>query len=141
MAATAGDFGMMDATAMAALVREGKVSAVELVDDAIRRCEQVNPVLNAVIIDMFDRAREAARQPFGRWAACRCAISDEGLCCRDRRRAVYRRQCLSRRLYPETGQRNLSALSRCRFDHHWQDQLAGVCDWRDHGAAAVRQDA
>ena len=65
MAATAGDFGMMDATAMAALVREGKVSALELVDDAIRRCEQVNPVLNAVIIDMFERAREAAGQPLG----------------------------------------------------------------------------
>ena len=56
---------MMDATAMAALVRKGQVSAVELVDDAIRRCEQVNPALNAVVINMFDRAREAARQPLG----------------------------------------------------------------------------
>ena len=65
MTATADDFGMMDATAMAALVREGEVSAAELVDDAIRRCEQVNPTLNAVILDMFDQAREVASQPLG----------------------------------------------------------------------------
>lgn len=60
MTTAVGDFGSMDATAMAALVRKGEVSAVELVDDAIRRCEQVNPTLNAVIVDMFDQAREAA---------------------------------------------------------------------------------
>ena len=58
-------FGDLDATALAEMVRKGEVSAVELVDDAIRRCEQVNGTLNAVITDMFERARTAARQPAG----------------------------------------------------------------------------
>ncbi len=57
------DFGDMDATALAELVRSGEVSALELVDDAIRRCEQVNGTLNAVITDMFDHARAQACTP------------------------------------------------------------------------------
>ncbi len=60
-----GSFGDLDATALAELLRNGEVSALELVDDAIRRCEQVNGTLNAVVTEMFDRAREEARQPLG----------------------------------------------------------------------------
>ena len=41
------DFGNLDATALAALVRKREVSPLELVDDAIRPCEQVNGTLNA----------------------------------------------------------------------------------------------
>lgn len=63
MATQATDFGDMDATALAALVRSGEVSSLELVDDAIRRCEQVNGTLNAVIAPMFDHARARARAP------------------------------------------------------------------------------
>ena len=55
------DFGQFDATGLAELVRRREVSALELVDDAIRRCEAVNGTLNAVITDMFDAARERAR--------------------------------------------------------------------------------
>lgn len=58
---TTGDFGEFDATALAALVRGREVSALELVDDAIRRCEQVNGRLNAVVTDMFEQARARAR--------------------------------------------------------------------------------
>ena len=53
----------LDATALAALVRDGEVTAGELVDGAIARCEQVNGTLNAVITEMFDGAREAAKSP------------------------------------------------------------------------------
>lgn len=59
------DFGEMDATAQAALVRSGVVSPSDLVEDAIRRLEQVNGRLNAVIFDMFEQARTAARNPPG----------------------------------------------------------------------------
>jgi len=53
----------LDATAQADLVRTGQVSAVELVDDAISRIEELNPTLNAVVFELFDRARaEAAGQ-------------------------------------------------------------------------------
>ncbi len=58
-------YGDLDATAMAGLVRTGEVSPLELVDEAIRRTEQVNGTLNAVITEMFDGARDAARRPPG----------------------------------------------------------------------------
>lgn len=54
---------MADGLGMAALVRAGKVSALELVDEAIARVECLNGGLNAVITPMFDSAREQARQP------------------------------------------------------------------------------
>src|SRR4051794_36235772 len=53
----------MDATAMAALVRAGSASPLDLVDDAIARIERTNPQLNAVIHERFERARDAARGP------------------------------------------------------------------------------
>jgi len=59
------DFGDLDATALAALVRRKEASALELVDDAIRRCEQVNDQLNAVITETFERARSEASGPLG----------------------------------------------------------------------------
>lgn len=45
----------------AALVRGGKVSAVEACDAAIQRIEEKNGPLNAVIVKDYDRARDAAR--------------------------------------------------------------------------------
>lgn len=55
----------LDATALAALVRDGEVTASELVDGAIARCEKVNGTLNAVITEMFEHAREAAKESLG----------------------------------------------------------------------------
>ncbi|MDQ2726427.1 MAG: amidase family protein [Actinomycetota bacterium] len=49
-----------DACTQAELVRSGEVSPPELVDAAIRRIEAVNPKLNAVIIERFEKAREEA---------------------------------------------------------------------------------
>jgi amidase len=50
------DTTWLDATAQAALVREGLVSPSELVGDAIARIEKLNPQINAVIHELFDRA-------------------------------------------------------------------------------------
>ena len=63
------ELSLLDATAQAALVRTGQVSAAELVTAAIERIEALNPVLNAVVTPVFERALEAARSgpagPFG----------------------------------------------------------------------------
>ncbi len=55
------EFSLIDATAMAELVRKKEVQPIELVDAAIKRIERLNPVLNAVITPMFDQAREKAK--------------------------------------------------------------------------------
>ena len=47
----------LDATAQAELVRSGDASPSELVEAAIARIDEVNPVLNAVIHDLRERAR------------------------------------------------------------------------------------
>jgi amidase len=54
------DLAILDATAQAELVRRGDISPVELVDAAITRIEKLNPELNAVIYQRFDRARDEA---------------------------------------------------------------------------------
>src|SRR4051812_45419697 len=51
----------LDATAQAELVRTGKASALELVDEAVNRIEKLNGELNAVIHPLFEQAREHAR--------------------------------------------------------------------------------
>jgi amidase len=55
------DIHSLDATAQAELIREGKMSSEELVDSAIERIERLNPKLNAVIIPLFDKARDLVR--------------------------------------------------------------------------------
>lgn len=51
----------LDATALAALVRDRKAKPSELVEEAIRRIDALNPKLNAVVTRMDDEAREVAR--------------------------------------------------------------------------------
>ena len=53
----------MDAVGQAELVRTGAASPVELVDEAIGRIERINPQLNAVVRDRFERARAEAAGP------------------------------------------------------------------------------
>ena len=68
------DLAHLDATAQAALVRDGEVSPIELVDAAIARIEKCNDELNAVIHPLFERARATAvadALPADRSAACR----------------------------------------------------------------------
>jgi amidase len=52
-----------DATELAALVRSGQASPVELVDEAIDRIRRLDPTLNAVIHERFDAARAEAAGP------------------------------------------------------------------------------
>jgi amidase len=58
---TADDLRWLDATASAELVAAGALSPAELVDAAIGRIEKLDPAINAVIHQRFDRARAEAR--------------------------------------------------------------------------------
>ena len=49
-----------DALGLGELVRTGDVSASELLDEAIARCERINPEINAVVQDMYEIARDFA---------------------------------------------------------------------------------
>jgi amidase len=49
----------MDATAQADAVAAGTVPAAELLEASVARIEALDPVLNAVVIPLFDRAQEA----------------------------------------------------------------------------------
>ena len=54
-------FSGIDAVGQAALVREKKVTSLELVDAAIARIESGNPKVNAVVAEYFDKARKQAK--------------------------------------------------------------------------------
>jgi len=52
-----------DGLGLGKLVCQGEISALELVEESIRRIEAINPALNAVIHKAYDSAREIARGP------------------------------------------------------------------------------
>ena len=56
----ADDTQWLDATAQAALVANGEVSAVEMVDGAAERIDRIDGDLNAVVMRWYDRARSQA---------------------------------------------------------------------------------
>lgn len=58
MAAMA-EYGKLDATALAELVRRKEFSASELLDEAIARAERHNPDINAIVLRLDDLARRA----------------------------------------------------------------------------------
>ena len=60
MTAMSDDVAWLDATAQAQLVRDEQISPAELVGEAITRIEKLNPQLNAVIHELFERARTEA---------------------------------------------------------------------------------
>jgi amidase len=60
------EYDELDGLAMGELVRSRQVSAVsagELLEEAIRRVEAVNPRINAVVRPLYDVAREVAARP------------------------------------------------------------------------------
>lgn len=57
------EYGQYDALGLAELVRTQEVTPGELVDEAIRRIEAVNPRINSVIHRMYDHARALAAKP------------------------------------------------------------------------------
>jgi amidase len=78
MTAAATEIAALDATAQAALVRSGQVSATELVDGAIDRIERLNPQLNAVVTPLFEQARAAVADatPTGPFAGVPFLLKD-----------------------------------------------------------------
>jgi Asp-tRNA(Asn)/Glu-tRNA(Gln) amidotransferase A subunit family amidase len=62
----------LGAAELARAIAERQISAVEAVDACISRIEAVNPSVNAVVVPLFDDARERARQ------ADRVAASERG---------------------------------------------------------------
>lgn len=54
------EYRRCDALELARLVREGEVSAAELLELAVARTEQVNPQINAVVLKHYDSARRLA---------------------------------------------------------------------------------
>ncbi|HEX7693215.1 MAG TPA: amidase [Sphingomonas sp.] len=57
------DMADWDATETAAAIRSGAVSALEATEAAIARAEALDPQLNFLVTDDFDRARDRARGP------------------------------------------------------------------------------
>jgi hypothetical protein len=73
---SADEFLTMDATGLAELVRKGEVSPLELVEGAIRRIEKLNPRVDAVVWERFEKARLHAI-PCCRWLI----LKPEGTAC------------------------------------------------------------
>lgn len=57
------DYLAEDATGLAALISSGAVNAAEVMDAALNRVAQVNPKINALVHEDFDRARQTAQTP------------------------------------------------------------------------------
>src|SRR6185295_2105388 len=55
------DYGKYDALGLSQLIAKKKVSAREVMEEAIARIEALNPKLNAVIFKAYDEARTAAK--------------------------------------------------------------------------------
>ena len=55
------DVSFLSAQALAGLVRKGEIGCLELLDHFIHRTEHLNPRINAIVVQDFDRARERAR--------------------------------------------------------------------------------
>jgi Asp-tRNA(Asn)/Glu-tRNA(Gln) amidotransferase A subunit family amidase len=70
----------MTGLGLARLVKDGSVSAAELLEAAIERVEQRNPVINAVVNRMYDRAKAAiaAELPSGPFSGVPYLLKDIG---------------------------------------------------------------
>jgi amidase len=77
---TSQELAGLDATAQAELVRSGDASPAELVEAAIERAERVNPQVNAIIHEHYERARSqaAGELPGGPFRGVPFALKDLG---------------------------------------------------------------
>ena len=57
------EYDRYDALGLAELVRQGRVTPAELCEEAINRIERINPVINAVVMAMYDKGRQEASEP------------------------------------------------------------------------------
>ena len=72
------DTAWLDATGQAELVRTKEVSPSELVAAAIARIEKLNPELNAVIHELFERAQREAEGELPDGPSARSLINSSG---------------------------------------------------------------
>ncbi len=74
------EYDQHDACGLAQLMATGEVSATEVMEAAIERCERVNPHINAVIQPLYERAREqvASSSPSGPFAGVPFLMKDLG---------------------------------------------------------------
>ena len=57
------DYDQYDGVGLAKLIKNGEISSLEVCEEAIRRAENLNPKLNAIVTTMYDFAREQAKRP------------------------------------------------------------------------------
>jgi amidase len=55
------EYDQFDGVGLAKLIKDGKISATEVCEEAIRRAERLNPKLNAIITPLYDVARNTAK--------------------------------------------------------------------------------
>jgi amidase len=55
------EYDQFDGLGLAQLIRDSKISAKEVCEEAIRRAEALNPKLNAIILPLYDMALETAK--------------------------------------------------------------------------------
>ena len=57
------DYDQYDGIGLAKLIKNGEISSLEVCEEAIRRAENLNPKLNAIVTTLYDFAREQAKRP------------------------------------------------------------------------------
>ena len=74
------DYELYDGLGLAGLVKDGSVSAAELLEAAIERVEHRNPAINAVVDRMYDQAKAAiaAGLPSGPFSGVPYLLKDSG---------------------------------------------------------------
>lgn len=55
------EYDQFDGIGLAELIKKGKISSLEVCEEAIRRAENLNPTLNAITTKTYDLARETAK--------------------------------------------------------------------------------
>jgi aspartyl-tRNA(Asn)/glutamyl-tRNA(Gln) amidotransferase subunit A len=73
------DWWRLPATELSAAYREGRASPANVLEALLSRCEQINPVLNAVVTLDAEGARKAARESGERWRAGRALGALDGI--------------------------------------------------------------
>jgi amidase len=56
------EYADFDGLGLAELVARGEITSAELIEEAISRAERHNPTINALVYEMYDSARDAARE-------------------------------------------------------------------------------
>ena len=74
------EYESYDAMGLAELVRNGDVTAAEVLEAAIARCEVRNPELNAIVLELYEHGRDMARSnlPDGPLSGAPYLIKDLG---------------------------------------------------------------